>query len=221
MIRAILFDLDGVLIDSEAYEQRLNARFLEEYNYKTDISAFTSIIGIGAGMDWRAILKEHMDPRDDKDELLDRWVELMDSKRDDYPFDQLMFPEVPEVLRQLKKEGYKLAVCSSSSQYYVDRAIDLCGIREYLDLAVSGHQFNRCKPFPDVYYHARDQFDLTSDECLVVEDSVNGILAGLNAGMKVVARKDNTFGMDQSAADYMIGDLRQLDDILNQLNRDQ
>ena len=218
MIKAILLDLDGVLVDSEAYEQRLNARFLEEYSYKTDISAFTSIIGIGAGMDWRAILKSHMHPDDNKDELLDRWVKLIDSERNDYPFDQLMFPEVPDMLHRLKKEGYKLAVCSSSSQNYVDKVIDLCAIRGYLDLAVSGYQFNRCKPYPDVYLYARDQFGLKSSECLVVEDSPNGILAGRNAEMKVAARKDYTFGMDQSEADYVIEDLRQLEHVLNELN---
>ena len=214
MIRAILFDLDGVLVDSEAHEQRLNARFLEEYGYKTHVSAFTSIIGLGAGVDWRAVLKSHMHPDDDQDELLERWVELMDSKRDDYPFDELMYQEVPEVFSMLKKEGYLLAVCSSSSQYYVDKAVKLCGIGKYLDLAVSGYQFNRCKPFPDVYLYARDQFGLKSDECLVVEDSVNGILAGKNAEMKVAARKDNVFGMDQSQADYLIDDLRQLNEVI-------
>ncbi|MCR5067689.1 MAG: HAD family phosphatase [Erysipelotrichaceae bacterium] len=218
MIRAILFDLDGVLVDSEAQEQRLNASFLEEYGYKTDVSAFTSIIGLGAGVDWRAVLKEHMHPEDDKDELLDRWVELIDRKRDEHPFDEMMFPEVPEVLRRLKEEGYKLAVCSSSSQNYVDRAIDLCAIRGFLDLAVSGYQFNRCKPFPDVYLYARDQFGLKSDECLVVEDSTNGILAGKNAEMKVAARRDHNFGMDQSQADYTIEDLSELKDVLKKLN---
>ena len=218
MIRAILFDLDGVLVDSEAHEQRLNARFLEEHGYKTDVSAFTSIIGLGAGVDWRAVLKSHMHPDDDQDELLENWVELMDSKRDDYPFDELMYEEVPEVFSALKEEGYLLAVCSSSSQYYVDRAIELCGIGRYLDLAVSGYQFNRCKPFPDVYLYARDYFGLKSDECLVIEDSTNGILAGRNAEMKVAARKDHNFGMDQSQADFMIEDLRQLKDVLKKLN---
>ncbi|MCR5066720.1 MAG: HAD family phosphatase [Erysipelotrichaceae bacterium] len=218
MIKAILFDLDGVLVDSEAYEQRLNARFLKENNYKTDLSAFTSIIGLGAGVDWRAVLKDHMHPDDDKDDVLRKWELLMEDKRENVKFHEIMFPEVPGVLRQLKSEGYRLAVCSSSLQFYVERAVRECGIDKYIDLAVSGYQFNRSKPFPDVYLYARDQFGLNSDECLVVEDSTNGIMAGKNAEMTVAARKDYNLGLDQSKADYIIEDLSQLEHVLKKLN---
>ncbi len=219
MIRAILFDLDGVLVDSEAYEQKMNARFLKDHGFKSDISAFTSIIGLGAGVDWRAVLKSHLDPEDNQDYLIEKWAELVSGTRSDYAFDEIMFPEVPEALARLKSEGYQLAVCSSSKQEYVDNAVRLCGIGKYLDLAVSGYQFERGKPFPDVYFHARDFFGLTSEECLVIEDSVNGILAGKNAGMPVAARKDNTFGMDQSQADYIIDDLNQIEDVIASLSR--
>ena len=219
MIKAILFDLDGVLVDSEAYEQRLNVAFLKEHGFKSDVSAFTSIIGLGAGVDWRAVLKSHLDPEDDQDYLVDCWVKMVERKRGNYSFGEIMYPEVPEALARLKREGYQLAVCSSSEQSYVDAAVSQCGIGPYLDLAVSGYQFQRCKPFPDVYLYARDRFGLTSEECLVVEDSANGILAGKNAGMPVAARRDLVLGLDQSQADYLIDDLKQLEEVIAQIAR--
>ena len=108
----------------------------------------------------------------------------------------------------------KVACASSSSPEYIERALTECGIKEYFDLQVSGYDFEKSKPNPDIYLFCRDKFGLTSEECLVIEDSPYGIQAALSAGMPVLARRDTQFSMDQSKATKIIDSLNEVRDYI-------
>ena len=210
MIKAILFDLDGVLVDSEVYDQKINYDFVREKGYKTDPSIFRIWIGGNEKIDYWSILKDMMHPDDDYETFKREFEAFHKVKRWIVPFVEYMFPETQSVIRKLHEKGYKLACCSSSSPDYIDRALTDMEIKQYFDVIVSGHDFENSKPAPDIYLYARDRFGLVSEECLVVEDSPYGIAAGKNAEMTVVAKTDHVFGMDQSKADYFIDSLEEL-----------
>lgn len=220
MIKAVLFDLDGVLVDSETYDLKLTKDFIENNGYKTDYNIFKILIGAGTGKDWwTEEIMPRMHPDDDKEKFREEHRKDHQGKRMQMPFKDIVFTDTVSTLKQLKKMGLKLALCSSSRPEYIQKAVDDLDIRRYFDLIVSGHDFNRGKPFPDVYLYARDQFGLTSDDCVVVEDSTNGISAGKNALMRVIAKKDYNFGLDQSKADYFIDNLSELLEMIDQLNK--
>ncbi len=132
------------------------------------------------------------------------------------PFKELIYPEVKKVLKKLKEDNYLTACCSSSRPEYIQKALKDCGIDDYIDEVLSGHDFLRSKPDPEIYLTAMKKLGLSNSECMVVEDSPYGIQAGKNAGMIVSCRKDHIFGLDQSCADFAFDDLNGLYDLLNQ-----
>lgn len=220
MIRGLLFDLDGVLIHSELWHQKLNIRCLKDLGCSDiDPKVFYYTIGSGKGSDpWDRIYEEI--PGRYRECGFKETFKAYKAKQFVYPpFSEIVFPDVKNSLAKLKSEGYQLACCSSSRIDYIETALSDCGIADLFDLIISGHDFTRSKPDPEIYLAAMNRLSMNYDECVVIEDSVYGIQAGKNAGMVVVARRDRDFGLDQSQADYLIDSLDEMDDILNKLNR--
>ncbi len=218
MIKAVLFDLDGVLIDSETWDFNITKTFIERNGYMTDPNIFKILIGAGAGKDWwNEEIVPRMHPDDNPVEFREKHRPDHQAKRAQMPFKDIIFSDTVETLKKLTEAGLKLALCSSSRPEYIQKAVDDTNTREYFEVIVSGHDFNKGKPFPDVYLYARDKFGLDSSECLVVEDSTNGIKAGKNANMPVVAKVDHNFGLDQSEADYYIENLIELVDLVKKI----
>ena len=217
MIKAILFDLDGVLVNSELYDQQISADYIKEHNYKTDPTIFRIWIGGNPTIDYWSILKGMMHPDDDFESFKSGFEAYHYKRRRLVPFADLMFPETRDVIIKLHEQGYRLACCSSSSPAYIDKALTDMQIKEYFDVIVSGHDFTHSKPSPDIYLYTRDRFGLGSEECLVIEDSPLGIESGQNAGMPVVARTDRQFNMNQEGADYYIDSLEELFGIIDSI----
>ena len=202
MIKAVFFDCDGVLVDSERYDQSLNVKFLEAFGLDIDPKLFYVFVGSSPSLNtwdvlWPTIADRSPWPME---EFREKYRTFRHQFRGMIPFRELMFPDVVPTLRYLKEKGLKLACASSSSPDYIEKALTDCGIREYFDLQVSGYDFKKSKPDPEIYLHCRDRMGLASEECLVIEDSPYGIAAAVAAGMPVLGRRDTQFGMDQSGA---------------------
>ena len=219
MIKAVLFDLDGVLMDSEVYDQSINVDFINEYHYKTDPEIFRIWIGGNPKIDYWSMLKDQIDPEDDFETFRTQFNAYHWVRRVNMPFRDYMFPDTQETVKGLFEKGYKLACCSSSSPEYIDQALTDMEIKEYFEVIVSGHDFTESKPNPEIYLYAMERFALNNEECLVVEDSPYGIEAGKRANMTVVAKRDHHFSMDQSGSDLFIDDLKELFGVLEELNK--
>ena len=118
------------------------------------------------------------------------------------PYKKIMIPGVVELLEYLKEMGIKTAVCSSSPLETIEQCTDECGIRQYFDYIVSGEQFVNSKPDPEIYQHSAAVFNLDPKECLVIEDAMLGIQAGISAGCRVIALHHPRFMQDQSKATW-------------------
>lgn len=212
MIRGVFFDCDGVLIDSERVHQRYNALFVEEYHLGFDPAAFNEMVGASPQMEEKEIWPRiYAQARTDWtfEEFRARFDAFKAERMGPMPFGDILFPDVVETLEGLGQRGLKIACASSSSGPYLHNMVEQCRLEEYFDRLVTGHDFERSKPAPDIYLFCARAFGLKPEECLVVEDSPYGIAAGRSAGMEVLARRDTTFGMDQSAATKIIDDLRE------------
>ena len=118
-------------------------------------------------------------------------------------------PQIYSVLEHLSKH-YKIALASSSRLYTINNALDQAGLRKYFSLIVSGEQFKESKPNPEIYLYTIKELNVNKDEAIIIEDSSKGILAANRAGIKVLALKDDKFGLDQSQADIIIDELNDI-----------
>ena len=126
------------------------------------------------------------------------------------PFKDIKIPYVDELLSYLKSKGYKMAVCSSSTMSYITRALQEGNIEDYFDYVITGYDLPVGKPDPAIYLKAMKELDVTPDEAVIIEDAYYGIESGKRAGCFVIARHDPKYSYDQSRADMLVDDYRDL-----------
>lgn len=201
MIKAVIFDMDGVIIDSEGVYLEYQLEFARRKNPDVKIVQLFPMVGATKKESWDVLRKAINNGQ--------TWEELRKEfrQRDIYSeidYRKLYRPEVTETLDQLKQEGYRLALASSTHLELVERVLEENGIRQYFEAVVSGNQFRKSKPDPEIYLYTAKILELLPEDCLAVEDSTIGITAAHRAGMKIAAVIDDRYQFDQSLADYKL-----------------
>lgn len=210
MIKAVLFDKDGVLMDSEAEYERRRQIFFSERGI--DSSGFPDFYGSNNDVIWRTV-----EPND-AERRARLAVEFVERFKDEpMIYADYVYPAVRSTLEALRARGILTALASSSPRKFIDRFLDETGLTELFDYTVSGEECENHKPAPDVYLRAMEALGVHPDEVLVVEDSPLGIAAGRAAGAFVLAPSvPSAPGVDQSEADARIVDIS---GVLNYLDR--
>ncbi len=181
--------MDGVLLDSQPLHYAIDMAVLKRAGYIAKLETVTPYTGMSNPDRWpkyKAALG-----LDTPAERLIEWAnEIMMEmfKREEL----LPITGIPELLRKLKNSGLGLAVASSSSHALIDLILGKLNIAEFFDVLVSGEDVTVGKPEPDVFLFAAQKLGREPGECVVVEDSPNGIRAAKNAGMVCVAYKNPT-----------------------------
>lgn len=198
LIRAVLFDFDGVICQTEtARLDRIAAR-LVSLGLTFDRSQLARIAG-GPVLNREKFWDQPFGAQQQYSRVRDQVLEHLPPIP--YDFRALLTPELPETLQALRQAGLKTAVVSNSSCSTIENALLECGIRSQIDLIVSGLDLERRKPDPFIYLTAMKELHLAPHECLIVEDSAIGIQAGQAAGAFVAALRDRDGLLDQRQAD--------------------
>lgn len=210
MIKAVLFDKDGVLMDSEAEYERRRQIFFSERGI--DSSGFPDFYGSNNDVIWRTV-----EPND-AERRARLAVEFVERFKDEpMIYADYVYPAVRPTLEALRARGILTALASSSPRKFIDRFLDETGLTELFDYTVSGEECENHKPAPDVYLRAMEALGVHPAEVLVVEDSPLGIAAGRAAGAFVLAPSvPSAPNVDQSEADACI---EGLDQVLEYLER--
>lgn len=180
MLKAVIFDMDGVLIDSEPIHYLSNVTLLKKLSVDFSYDYYKQFIGSTCSHMWTCIA------RDFNLEQSPEWLNTEGNKICEKLVETNGYPPIEgakELVCSIKKAGYKLAVASSSALKTIKKNMDSQGLTEYFDELVSGEDVANPKPAPDVFLKAAKMLGVEPGECLVIEDSRNGVLAAKAAGM--------------------------------------
>lgn len=202
---AVLFDMDGVLVDSEPAQCEVTRRMMAGYGVAweetgeflgcTDLEMFTALVA------------RHGLP-DDPMALTTRRAALMVEAIGN---GVMPLPGVPAIPRALATRGYRLAIASSSALPIIEAVVDALDARSLFETLVSGLEVPRGKPAPDIFLEAARRLGVPPARCLVIEDSRNGMLAAKAAGMACAAIPcETTRHQTFAEADWCLGSLTEL-----------
>lgn len=181
-IQAVFFDCDGVLVDSEPAMARAGALALRDFGLPVEPEDFTPYIGTGEDTYIGNVVRKHggtVVPKM-KEHLYEKYVEIC----------QTYVPPMPgasALVRQLRKNGYRVAMVTSADQIKADANLRVLGLAvSDFDAVVTGSDVSRKKPFPDIYLYAAEHCGVDPLRALVVEDAESGVQSACAAGMRAI-----------------------------------
>ncbi len=197
MIKAVIFDLDGVMVDSEPFSQKAWQNLLDEYGKTFSQGEYTQMIGQEIGASAEYLRREKCLPLSIEEILAHHHQERL----------RITLAEAKSakglnrLIMSLQERAMKLAVASNSPITYVESLLGVLSLGDHFDYVVAIDHVNKGKPEPDIYRLAAFQLELEPKSCLVIEDSLVGMQAALAAGMRCVVIPDrNLDGRDFDAA---------------------
>lgn len=209
-MKAFLFDMDGVLIDSEPIHTRVKRETLEYYGLDAEID-FTAYMGRTS----RALFSDAIGQAGRTDitpsMLADykhaRYLDILKNDNAIHPIEGAR-----ELLLRLSEAGVPMALASSSAQQVIDAVLEKFGFRHFFSSVLSGADLPASKPDPAVYRITAERLGQTPAGCVVLEDAASGIAAAKAAGMKCIAyRNPNSGNQDLSKADWVVDSLSEID----------
>ncbi len=201
--KAVIFDMDGVMIDSEAYYLFAYQFLMEKHNQHITRDQLLETAGMAMDEFWQWMVDHWSTPM--TIEEMQKLIYQEPMAQLDY--EDLKMPHLRLVLQELKKEGFKLAIASSSYMDLIEEMMQQLHIKDYFDVVCSGADFKESKPNPEIYIETMARLNVHPNHAYVIEDSIYGIEAGKASQAYVIAKEDKRFKMDQSEADYIASDL--------------
>lgn len=220
MIKAVIFDHDGVIADTEPIHFKADNAVLSRYGFNISAEANDSLVGLSTRKSWE-IMREMFKIPEAAEWLAEEKTALAAGiiQRDGIKPNEGLLP----LLQALRSKGYKLAIASGQYRKVIDAVLARLSIGSYFGVIVSAEETANGKPNPEVFLTAAKRLGVRPEECLVIEDSGSGVIAAKAAGMACVAlRMPSTASHDVSKADVIIGSLSELDAAaINNIKRKQ
>src|SRR5438477_5822786 len=215
--RAVIFDLDGVLADSEPWWNEIDAKLLAEYGVTYRGEFHREVLGVSYRLAVEFYKKKFGISAPTK-ELMRRRGEIA---AEFFAHRVGLFPNAKEVLNELRniEPPVRLGLATSSVSASARPFLDRHQLTGFFEVIVAGDEIERGKPEPDIYLCAAKKLGVSADECLVIEDSLSGIAAANAAKMRVAAIPDRRF-VDpreyEREADYFLNDLSEVPALVSQ-----
>lgn len=180
-----IFDMDGLMFDTERLYQETWRELAAEMGIALPIEFTKEISGTSGDLLNQVVIKYYH--TDHPEQLFARCVKQVEQKlKEHVPVKTGLI----ELLDYLKSSGVRLAVASSSFPHVIEANLRTSKTDHYFDAVVSGQKLERGKPFPDIFLYAAEQIQTDPKDCYVLEDSINGVLAGLAAGCETIMVPD-------------------------------
>jgi len=209
-MKAVIFDMDGVIVDSEPRHERAFLEVLQEIGCgESHGMRFADFIGRSDREIWLDFLSRNK-PVQTLEQLItmkrDRVVQII--RRE-----QPVFEGLRELVEKLSRD-YLLAVASGSDRAVVQEVLALPGLQRFFKVVVSSADVSRCKPAPDLFLRAAERLGVPAAECWAIEDSKPGIAAGRAAGMRVIAITNSHPAEELRAATHIVQTYEEIGELL-------
>jgi len=209
MIKTVIFDMDGVIVDTEPVHHYAYNQHFKQLNIDVSPEMYASFTGNSTKNTYEKI-KANFD-------VVEEIPDLVEAKRNifndafDSKEDLCLIEGVENLIKELYSNGMQLVLASSSANVTIDRVFTRFGLHKYFTHLVSGEDFPNSKPHPAIFLHAAKLSGTSVENCIVIEDSTNGILAAKAAGIYCIGYDSiNTKLQDYSKADFVIRDFSEV-----------
>ena len=208
MIAAVVFDMDGVIVDSEQVWDEVRERYVREVGGTYTDSATRDMMGMSS-LEWSRYMADQLGVPGTPEEINAAIVARMLERYGEAP------PLIPGAVEAVRRcaERWPLAVASSSNPELIEVVLDVAGLHDVIPVVVSSQEVARGKPAPDVYLEAARRLGVEPQLCAAVEDSHNGIRSASAAGMRVIAIPNPHFPPDETALAQADVVLRSIDEL--------
>ncbi len=209
MINTVIFDMDGVIVDTEPVHRYAYFKHFDELNVLVTDEMFATYTGNSTRNVFQK-LKETFEINHEVEDLIQRkraiFNDAFDTKEDLYLIDG-----VEHLIKNLHKNGFEIIVASSASKVTIDRVFKRFHLHQYFSHIVSGEDFPKSKPHPAIFEHAASLSKFLKNECIVIEDSWNGVEAAVNAGIFCVGyNSEHSKMQDISKANIVVNHFDEL-----------
>jgi HAD superfamily hydrolase (TIGR01509 family) len=202
-IEAVIFDLDGVLVDSEHVWDEVREELARERGGRWHDRAQADMMGMSS-VEWSRYMHDVIGLAEPPEEISEEVVRRMQARYADH---LPLVDGAPDAVRRLAG-SFRLGIASSSNRPVIDTVLEAGGLAELFEATVSSEEVERGKPAPDVYAEAARRLGVVPERCAAIEDSGNGIRAAKTAGMRVVALPNRRYPPPADAlalADVVLG----------------
>lgn len=214
MIEAVIFDMDGVIVDSESHWHPTERDFIKGLTGATvEEETMKKITGMTV-FDEYSLLKGIYGLSISKEEFTSSYNEMANEI---YKQKVSSIKGCLDLIKQLNISKFRLGIASSSPRSWIEIVTQRFGLSEYFDVIVSGNETERGKPDPEIFLKASQKLGKNPNKCLVIEDSENGVLAAKAAGMKCIGFKDHKSCQDLGKADYIVNKMEEISTLISRM----
>jgi HAD superfamily hydrolase (TIGR01509 family) len=211
-IEAVVFDLDGVIVQSEELWDAARRELAERHDVEWPGDATDAMMGMSS-KEWLRYMHDEVGVPDPPDEINREVLEWVEKRyRDDLPW----IDGAREAVRRVGKD-YPLGLATSSNREIIDIVVEVGGFEDLFAVTVSSEEVERGKPAPDVYLEATSRMGVDPHRTAAVEDSTNGLLAARAAGMRVIAIPNDAHPPAEKGLDAADVVLDSIDDLTSAL----
>jgi HAD superfamily hydrolase (TIGR01509 family) len=209
MIQTVIFDMDGVIVDTEPVHRYAYYKQFEELNIEVTEAMYTSFTGFSTRNTFQT-LKEQFQLTQEVEDLIQRKRSIFNDAFDTKE-DLELLEGVRTLIEDLHQNGMQLILASSASKVTIDRVFNRFGLHDYFTHIVSGEDFPKSKPHPAIFEHAASLSIASKENCIVIEDSTNGVKAAKAAGIYCVGyESEHSKDQNLEEADKVITHFKEL-----------
>ncbi|MBP1989814.1 HAD family hydrolase [Paenibacillus eucommiae] len=204
-MEAVIFDMDGVLIDSHSVALHLLCDTANSYGCNLTPEEIHSWGSLSSRQFWTKVKEEHQLPQE-----VHELIKSYNVDQEIIKYEEIgLIPGVKDLLKAIKESGIKTALATSASKKRMQAVIEMFGLSSYFDQCVCDNEVNQSKPDPEIFLLAANKLKVSPQLCVVIEDSRNGLLSAKAAGMICIAYKglihvkEDMTGADMEITSFM------------------
>lgn len=219
-LKALIFDMDGVIVDTEYQDFLTQKEFIKSLNPQSNYKDEELLVLVGKSyLTLYKLLQQFIGDEYSIEEIEKEYTAFSDLKYRNLNYRELFRQDLTQILEFTRLHGIKLAVASSSKYTHILEVLDSCGIRDYFDVILSGEYFRESKPNPEIYRAALNELGVQAEESLAIEDSYSGIEAATGAGIATIGYYDSRLPQFNNRANWKVENMQEVLNVIQSQDR--